>query len=441
MFKVFYKYSACIKICTDDVTILCDPWFGDNAYDGTWGQYPEINDLENLVGDFDVIYISHIHPDHYCSETLSLLFEKFGQKKIIIADWGKGKVNYLEKKIKSDGFDNFLCISNSEIFNNTELTIIPNITNSNSDIDTALIVSSKSTKKSVLNINDCVYNQSHFNQILKVKNKLKIEFTLFCLGYTGAGPYPQTYFSPETQEKTLIEKSRAKKKFFFERYKKAINEIPSLKRLPFAGKYILKGELSRLNKYRGVADALEVKDFDQDAIVLDDGGDAFFDLDNMYASRERKEFYRYPAFIQSKEDYFWRTALSFTPSQSLLKRLLFQSIKRAHTKSEAISNYLFSIYTYDDPKRINEIISTINPHLKLIPIVTFNCKKDCNPLKDIREGLIHSHIFIESKALFAVLTGMTHWNNYEVGSVYQVRRFPDKYEPTMQKFLNFLSVI
>ena len=40
-----------------------------------------------------------------------------------------------------------------------------------------------------------------------------------------------------------------------------------------------------------------------------------------------------------------------------------------------------------------------------------------------------------------MLTGITHWNNYEVGSVYQVRRVPDKFEPKMQAFLNFLSVI
>ena len=125
----------------------------------------------------------------------------------------------------------------------------------------------------------------------------------------------------------------------------------------------------------------------------------------------------------------------------MLKRLLFQSIKRAHSKSEALSNYLYSIYTYDDPIEINNIFATSNPQDKLIPTVTFNCRKDCNPLIDIGEVLIHSHIFIESKALFAVLTGITHWNNYEVGSVYQVRRVPDKFEPTMQAFLNFLSVI
>ena len=82
--------------------------------------------------------------------------------------------------------------------------------------------------------------------------------------------------------------------------------------MPFAGKYVLKGDLSRLNKYRGVADALEVKDFDKNAIILDDGGDAFFDLENLSASRERKEFYKYPECIKSEKDYFWRSSLSFT---------------------------------------------------------------------------------------------------------------------------------
>ena len=33
--------------------------------------------------------------------------------------------------------------------------------------------------------------------------------------------------------------------------------------LPFAGEYVLGGKLYKLNKYRGVADAIEIKDFDQ----------------------------------------------------------------------------------------------------------------------------------------------------------------------------------
>ena len=64
MFKVVYKYSACIKIFTDDVIILCDPWFNE-AYYGTWIQQNKTNNIEEFIGDFDIVYISHIHPDHY----------------------------------------------------------------------------------------------------------------------------------------------------------------------------------------------------------------------------------------------------------------------------------------------------------------------------------------------------------------------------------------
>ena len=74
MFKVIYKYSACIKICTDNLTILCDPWFG-TAYEGTWTQFPRCKNIVDFIGDFDMVYISHIHPDHYDADTLRILFE------------------------------------------------------------------------------------------------------------------------------------------------------------------------------------------------------------------------------------------------------------------------------------------------------------------------------------------------------------------------------
>ena len=91
-----------------------------------------------------------------------------------------------------------------------------------------------------MNINDCIYNKSHFEEIIKIKNKLDIEFTLFCLGYTGAGPYPQTYYSPITQKEILIKKSLSKKEQFFDRYKLSTSEIPSKVRLPFAGNIYFK---------------------------------------------------------------------------------------------------------------------------------------------------------------------------------------------------------
>jgi len=441
MFKVVYKYSACIKIITDDVKILCDPWFSQNAYSGTWTQFPEVQNLKKFIGDFDIIYISHIHPDHYCKDTLKKLFKEFGNKKILIADWGESNVNYLEKKLISDGFGDYLITKNKRTIGDTEINIIPNKTFSKSDIDTALIVSSISLRKSVLNINDCIYNEKHFDSILKLKTILNTEFSLFCLGYTGAGPYPQTYYSPIKEKDILIKKAEEKKLHFFERYIKAIKKIPSKRRLPFAGKYLLKGDFSILNEFRGVADALEIKKFDKDAIILDDGGQSFYDLEKDYVSKERSDFYNYPKFVHTKKDYFWRESIKFEPSENLLKRLLIESAKRAHIKSECDSNCYFSFYAYQNPSVLQDIFNSKKPYKKMNSLITINCNKDTEPFMVEKIPKIHSHLFIESKALFAVLTGICHWNNYEIGSAFQVRRIPDLYDRSMSNYLNFFSVI
>ena len=111
------------------------------------------------------------------------------------------------------------------------------------------------------------------------------------------------------------------------------------------------------------------------------------------------------------------------------------------THSNDVYCCFYSIYTYSNPKELNNIWSSIRPQENRNPIITFNCNKDANPFDESPKKVIHSHLFIESKALFAVLTGVTHWNNYEIGSVFQVRRVPDKHNRAMQAYLNFLSVI
>lgn len=440
MFKVEYKYSACIKIITDDTRILCDPWFGSSAYEGTWHHFPPVKDTIGLVGDFDLIYVSHIHPDHYCSETISELLAHYGNKNILIADWG-GHTNYLARKMGSDGLRDNLLISNEITIGDTSIKVIPNSTGSLSDIDSALIVSSKNSKKAVLNVNDCIYNDSFYDKINEIKTEGGLEFTLFCLGYTGAGPYPQTYYSPILDEGKLLELASKKKQQFFDRYLKAISKIDSVKRLPFAGKYVLKGDLSVLNKYRGVADALEVKEFDGDAIVLDDGGDAYFDLESLKCSSERQERYHKIDYFPTDIDYNWRNSVGFTPSPTHLKRLLSKSISNAHPRSECDRDCFWSIYAYDAPSMLINLWMQKEPWRLIEPLATFNCNKNSDPQQLAGTPFCHSHLFIEGKALFAVLTGISHWNNYEVGSVFQVRRVPDVYVGEMQQYLNFLSVI
>ena len=59
--KVSYIYSACIIIETEDCKILCDPWFTEGIYDGSWFHFPKVDDPVKLIREVDFIYISHTH--------------------------------------------------------------------------------------------------------------------------------------------------------------------------------------------------------------------------------------------------------------------------------------------------------------------------------------------------------------------------------------------
>ena len=63
--ELIHYYSACIGVRTENVSILCDPWFTEGAFGGSWFHFPwKAIDPED-VGRYDYIYVSHIHPDHY----------------------------------------------------------------------------------------------------------------------------------------------------------------------------------------------------------------------------------------------------------------------------------------------------------------------------------------------------------------------------------------
>jgi UDP-MurNAc hydroxylase len=129
-----YIYSACIITKTPDVVILHDPWFTEGIYDGSWYHYPKINDPLTSIGDVDYIYISHIHPDHYDCDFLKSYFNKYGVKKVLIANHSP---NHLAGKMRADGIESTILIE-PLIIGKTSIEIIPHQTGSSSDIDSVL---------------------------------------------------------------------------------------------------------------------------------------------------------------------------------------------------------------------------------------------------------------------------------------------------------------
>ena len=311
----------------------------------------------------------------------------------------------------------------------TSIKIITQDTGSDSDIDSGLIIKYKSRDNRahcVVNSNDIVYD----DKTLELMKKEAGEIDILLCEFTGAGPYPQTYF--DINDPRLQTEALRKKTAFFERYKKLTNTLDAKVNIPFAGKYILGGKLGVLNFVRGVADAVEVLDFDKKAVVLGDAN-GVISTSTLVAKEKRTIPYKkadIERVIKSLQDQRMDYERLFSVqeiSQLPIKRLLAIAVKNALSRSECESDYFFCIRL----------------HTKDFALINAN-KKSKESIKFIPEieslPTPRSEIIIDMRYLFGLLTHVYHWNNAEIGSQFETRRIPNIYDSKAQNFLNFLSV-
>ena len=419
MIAVQYFYSACVSLTTPELSILCDPWFTEGAYDGSWYHYPPFECPLKRIPDCRYIYISHIHPDHYDARFLKAYLSHHPNTQVIISDF---KTNFLAAKMRADNIPHKIVTDLVEgetrvrLFNNESTEY---------DIDSALVVVWRD--QSVVNMNDNLFNVDQVQSILEYIGSSP---TIALIGYTGAGPYPQTYYE---DPQVLEEKAEQKKTQFFARYKRMCNALDAKINIPFAGKYILGGKLHGLNRFRGVADATEVLAFDCRAVVLADGGNASIDTHALCASDVRIQPYdpidyeNYGRTLSNRkmdyEEWFERMPADAPP----LKRLLPKAYKNALARSACDTNYYFCIgLPGDEP---NWFVCNAR-------------KESCESrvAREINLVVPRSEVYIDPRYLFGLITGVFHWNNAEVGSQYQCRRIPDKFNREAQAFLSFFQV-
>ena len=423
--KVRYIYSACIVTSTPDISVLHDPWFTEGIYDGSWFHFPKVLDPLESIGDVDIIYISHIHPDHYDSLFLKKYFAEYGVKKVYIADHSP---NHLAGKMRADGITPII-LSTALVIGSTSIEIIPHKTGSTSDIDSAMVLKYRSSDDKthcVVNANDIIFDDEMRKELKNIAGDVDI---LLC-GYTGAGPYPQTYFDLSSSQ--LVRESENKKDAFFQRYKTLVETIDAHVNIPFAGKYVLGGRLAGMNEFRGVADPVEILEFDNKAIILADNGGEI-NTKSFIPTQIRTEKYdeieksrRIEEIKTVKMDYE-RLISEEEIGQLPLKRLLIQASRNALNKSECEVDYFFC---FNLP---NVEICVLNANKTRSESITFF--DNLTPLPVPR-----SEIFIDPRHLFGLLTNVYHWNNAEVGSQYETRRTPNVLNRKAQTFLNYLTI-
>lgn len=255
--------SATVPVRDSDTEVLCDPWLIDGAYYGSWAHYPPVDfDLEGY-NDVDYIYVSHIHPDHIHDETFSQFDTDIP---VIIHDF---QFDFLKNNIERMGFEVIELQHNQRTHLAEDLHInILAADNCNpeacgsyfgcdwlddstdgygsSQIDTLGVFDNGET--TLVNINDCPFELSKPAAKNIMDRYESIDQLL--LPYTGAGPCPQCFENLSEEEKRR--EANWKRQNYYQQAENYINLFEPTYYTPFAGTYILAGDLADLNEYRGV---------------------------------------------------------------------------------------------------------------------------------------------------------------------------------------------
>lgn len=187
--KIQYLSHASILIETKDFKMITDPWFFGPAFcNGWWLKKPPRFNLNSVLKDLNLIYISHNHPDHLHVETL----KKIDPNTKIICPNFKSKST--EKLLKRLGLKNIISLEFNKIFQYSNLEIFFTLLKSGDFRDDSGIYLSLNGKEILLNV-DC--NNLNFGVLPK-------NIDLLLSSYAGgASGFPLCF-----DDYTLFEKKR-----------------------------------------------------------------------------------------------------------------------------------------------------------------------------------------------------------------------------------------
>lgn len=258
--RITWYTNACVRISSSTgVNILCDPWVNPGAFLGSWFHWPPLptNFEDTLLSEpCNGIYISHLHPDHYDPKFIAK-YSKFNPTvPIYIAEfahtWLKRSVaavvhpatqvieisplgsieledGFTMKVFAADACNPIICGTNIPCQSEPKLR----------GIDSIAVF--KADNFTVVNANDAMA----INLVSRVA--VNIGKADMIMGhYGGASPFPQCF--PEVPNK-----NEAAMQIVDTTCKMLVSAADALdvdKIMPFAGQYMLGGDLAHLNDAR-----------------------------------------------------------------------------------------------------------------------------------------------------------------------------------------------
>jgi len=401
---------------SDGTKLLCDPWIVDGVFEGSWYHYPPLKTKLDDIQDVDAIYVSHIHPDHFDDRNFDF------PKNIPLIILNEGP-NFLKKNLIKKGFNNFIEIKNDQTvkFKEFELTIYKPFSKHIFEesllgnlIDSALVLNNDNV--TAINFND---NTPDKESCLFLKNKFKT-IDLAMVNYNAAGPYPSC-FDNLTKEEKINENKRILKRNFDH----LCEIIPILKPksvLPFAGSYVIGGKNYYKNAYLGTTTWDECADYLKDNLNYDSKIVTLRE-NQIYDIKSQKQLEKYQRinldemkeYIQNLKDKKYDYEKDEPPNKDRLLKDINVAAKKLSENVEKFNIKLQSnVFIEIDNENI-PIVKGLNKDLKLY------CKLDL-------------------KLLRRILDRKAHWNNAEVGTHINFKRYPNKMDPDVHTCMSFFHL-
>lgn len=140
-------------------TLLTDPWLLGSCYWRSWWNYPPVDPsvMDDLVPD--VIYLTHVHWDHFHGATL----KKFARDTLIVIPYERSPRMYLD--LRSMGFTNIHQLPHGCSYQINDDFSITSYQFSSPWGDSTLVIEAEGVK--LLNANDCKIMGGPLKQLLK----------------------------------------------------------------------------------------------------------------------------------------------------------------------------------------------------------------------------------------------------------------------------------
>ncbi|WP_095696663.1 MBL fold metallo-hydrolase [Candidatus Planktophila versatilis] len=449
--KIQWYRSATVGIFSDSGnSILCDPWMTDGAFIGSWYHWPPLEGFEFdfLVSkNWDAIYISHFHADHFDRKLLAAIIRNNAVVKVLIPEYSN---KWLRRAVLNCGVtpNNLIEIPNNKSVQFKDFSIRMFVADyCNPQMCGASISCVSSPRKQSANDSVALFEADgqrilNANDALAVQSAQRLwpvvgEVDLLLGHFGGAGPFPQCFADLNKLEK--LENAREMGQTFVGRLIETAGRLNAKFTMPYAGQYVLGGSLTELNEYRSVIPLSQVLSCIADSGVTTPVSMLPFGEFNLTQSSLSEEWREPPASIQ--EAYLEKIKKVLFPYQKFeedwpgAKVSLNRALQRVKNEFDA----------YVEEGGSGSISS--------ITIMTEGVSKTINfglgqsTLSESPQYENHSTIQLDSRLLKRLLIrkagyqGFTqyHFNQAEIGShLTWSRKGP---YPSETQFLNFLQDI